>query len=123
MGILEIVLIGLVVNIVAGMSIIILGVILGMISNDSEKMIILNLLNEKEHLLRNALRLKGKPSVIQEDFVKFIPFSGILTFIDFIAGTAAVGVFNYFINTVNKRIVKLEERLDLKEDKDFENEL
>jgi hypothetical protein len=117
MTLVEIIILGYLINITGAFIIVILGVISNIPGNQytKENLAILMLLNEKEKLLRSKLRLENKYSVIQEDFIMFLPFSGIIKVLDFLSGSIVYGSTLEFlkIKTLN-RIEKLENNLNSK---------
>jgi hypothetical protein len=112
-----IIFLGYLVNITGTFIIVILGMITNIPGNQytKENLAILMLLNEKEKLLRTDLRLKNKFSVIQEDFIMFFPFTGIIKLLDFLSGSIIYGSTLEFlkIKAIN-RIEKLENKLESK---------
>ena len=113
----EIIILGYLVNITGTFIIIILGIITNIPENQytKENLTLLMLLLEKEKLLRTDLRLKNKYSVIQEDFIIFLPFGGIIKLLDFLAGSIVYGGTLEFLKIrLLEKIEKLENRLKSK---------
>jgi hypothetical protein len=115
MTLVEIIILGYLVNITSVFLIIILGVLTSMPVNQyrKEQLVLIGLLNEKEKILRSKLRLENKSSVIQEDFIMFLPFTGIIKLLDFLSGSIVYGGSLEFLKLkLLERIEKLENKCE-----------
>jgi hypothetical protein len=116
MTLLEIILLGYIVNIgstiLMGILIVSSTIIAG--PEGEKNIVILNLLIEKEKLLKSSLKLKNKSILLQENFIFWIPFSGLLSLVEFLAGSLHNGPSGFLIEKIMERIQKLEDRLNTK---------
>ena len=113
MSILEIMLLGYMVNIAAFLIIVILAGLLSLFTTTDSKT--LSLLKESLENNRRAKALCKEENIsitTQDDFVAFIPFTGIVRLVSFLVNTVIMGVPLYLVNRLNRNTLILLDRLN-----------
>ena len=114
---LEIILMGYVVNVVVFLIIVIAMTIIAMIDviNNPEKatfnVMELEALHTKLKKTIQELKTKGMNPTVQEDYLMLIPFSGIILMMSFIWLVVGHGNAGYMYIIINRKLKKLENKL------------